>query len=233
MKRARVLVVDDEAAIRSFVTDLLERAGYEVLEAASGEEGLRVLYALRPDLVLLDVSMPGLDGWGALERIRDLTDVPVLMLSGMTGELEKVRGLKSGADDYVTKPFGPQELLARVAALLRRAPARDAPHETYADGLIALDVTRRTASIGGRELSLTPREFRLLVAFVRHRNQLLTHGQLLELVWGDEYGVSREQVKLYVSYLRRKIRAAGIASEPIETVRGFGYRYRPAQEARA
>ena len=233
MKRARVLVVDDETAVRGFVTDLLDRAGYEVLEAASGEEGLRVLYAMRPDLVLLDVSMRGLDGWQTLERIRDLTDLPVLMLTGMAGELEKVRGLKSGADDYVTKPFGPQELLARVAALLRRAPARDAAPETYADGLVSVDVTRRTAAVGGRELSLTPREFRLLLAFVRHRNQLLTHGQLLELVWGDEYGVSREQVKLYVSYLRRKIRAAGVERDPIETVRGFGYRYRPAREAQA
>jgi len=233
MKRARVLVVDDEVAVRGFVTDLLGRAGYEVLDAASGEQGLRVLYAARPDLVLLDVSMPGLDGWQTLERIRDLTDLPVLMLSGIAGELEKVRALKSGADDYVTKPFGPQELLARVEALLRRAPPRDAAFESYSDALVSVDVTRRTASAGGRELSLTPREFRLLVAFVRHRNQLLTHGQLLELVWGDEYGVSREQVKLYVSYLRRKIRASGVEGDPIVTVRGFGYRYQPAPAAQA
>ena len=233
MKRARVLVVDDEPSVRGFVTDLLGRAGYEVLEAASGEQGLRVLYAARPDLVLLDVSMPGLDGWQTLERIRDLTDLPVLMLSGMAGELEKVRGLKAGADDYVTKPFGAQELLARVEALLRRAPVRDDAPQTYADGVLSLDVTRRSVSVRDRELSLTPREFRLLVALVRHRNQILTHGQLLELVWGDDYGVSREQVKLYVSYLRRKIRAAGAAGDPIQTIRGFGYRYQPPREAQA
>jgi DNA-binding response OmpR family regulator len=228
MKRGRVLVVDDEGHIRELLQGLLERAGYDVAEAASGEEGLRVLYAWRPDIVLLDVSMPGLDGWQTLERIRDLTDLPVLMLTARVAELEKVRGLKGGADDYMTKPFGRQELLARVEALLRRSARSEGTRgERYADGEIVVDVPRYSVAVADRELTLTPREFRLMVTFVRHPNQVLSHDQLLELAWGDSFTVSRDQVKLYVSYLRRKLLAAG-AADPIETGRGFGYRYVPA-----
>jgi DNA-binding response OmpR family regulator len=228
MKRGRVLVVDDEAHIRELLQGLLERAGYDVAQAGSGEESLRVLYAWRPDIVLLDVSMPGLDGWQTLDRIRDLTDLPVLMLTARVAELEKVRGLKGGADDYMTKPFGRQELLARVEALLRRSVRSEgALGERYADGAIVVDVPRYSVAVADRELTLTPREFRLMVTFVRHPNQVLSHDQLLELAWGDPFTVSRDQVKLYVSYLRRKLLAAG-AADPIETVRGFGYRYVPA-----
>jgi len=120
MTRGRVLVIDDDGDVRALVAGLLNRAGYEVNEASDGRDGLRAVFSDRPDLVLLDVTMPGLDGWGTLERIRELTDVPVLMVTALSDELEKVRGLKAGADDYLTKPFGRQELLARVEALLRR-----------------------------------------------------------------------------------------------------------------
>src|SRR5919109_3015082 len=224
---SRVLVVDDEADIRGLVRELLRRAGHDVIEATDGESGLKLFYAERPDLVVLDVSMPGLDGWQVLERIRELSDVPVLMLTARAGELEKVRGLRAGADDYVTKPFARQELLARVDANLRRARvAREAP-DAYADDFVTIDFAQRAVRAAGREVSLTPLEFRLLAAFVRHRNQVLSHEQLLELAWGDARAPEREQVKLYVGYLRRKL-GAGVGEEsPIETVRGFGYRYRP------
>jgi DNA-binding response OmpR family regulator len=228
MKRARVLVVDDDPDIRGLVRELLERKGYEVADAANGREGLRVLYASPPDVVLLDVSMPELDGWETLERIRDLSDVPVAMLTARTAELEKVRGLKGGADDYITKPFGRQELLARIEAMLRRAGPRDERPETYADELVAVDFAERAVAVRGAEVSLTPLEFRLLAAFVRHPGQLLSHDQLLELVWGDPLAASRDQVKLYVGYLRRKLEAAGGDGSAIESVRGFGYRYRPS-----
>jgi DNA-binding response OmpR family regulator len=229
MKRGRVLIVDDEAHVRASLQELLERAEYDVAQAAGGQEGLRMLYDWRPDIVLLDVSMPGIDGWQTLERIRDLTDLPVLMLTARVAELEKVRGLKGGADDYMTKPFGSQELLARVEALLRRAGRSSGERaERYADAAVVVDVARYSVRVGEQELTLTPREFRLLVTFVRHPNQVLSHDQLLELAWGDSFAVSRDQVKLYVSYLRRKLRAAG-AVDPIQTVRGFGYRYAPVE----
>ena len=221
-----VLVVDDDADVRALVSELLLRAGYRVTEAGDGRAALRVLYDERPRLVLLDVSMPTLDGWGTLERIRELSDVPVVMLSGLGSELEKVRALRAGADDYVTNPFGRQELLARVESVLRRAPASEV-REAYSDGALEVDFAEWQVRAGGTAVGLTPLEFRLLGAFVGHPGQLLAHDQLLELVWGGERGSSRDQVKLYVGYLRRKLEAAGVPEDAIETVRGFGYRYSP------
>lgn len=225
MSRARILVVDDDPDIRSLLRELLGRAGHEVLTAEDGRAALRSLYEQRPDLIVLDVSMPELDGWGTLERIRDLSDVPVLMLTARTGELEKVRGLRAGADDYVTKPFGRQELLARAEALLRRAAGRrpEGP-DTYADDLVTVDFGQRQVAVAGVDVALTPLEFRLLGAFVRHPGQVLAHEQLIALTWGDEGAAGRNQLKLYVGYLRRKLGEA--AAGRIETVRGFGYRYR-------
>jgi DNA-binding response OmpR family regulator len=223
-----VLVADDDADIRELVRQLLQRRGYDVVEATDGLEALRQFFAHRPDLVVLDVSMPGLDGWEALGRIRELSDVPVVMLTARAAEHDKVRGLRAGADDYVTKPFGAEELLARVEAQLRRAGSSERAVETYADGLVTVDFGQRSVLVGDREVKLTPLEFKLLAAFVAHPNQVLSHEQLLELAWGSE-GVSREQVKLYVGYLRRKLGETDAGASPIETVRGFGYRYRPAR----
>jgi DNA-binding response OmpR family regulator len=148
------------------------------------------------------------------------------MLTARGGELERVRGLKAGADDYVVKPFGRQELVARVQALLRRAASGTAvQQESYADERLTIDFAQRAVTFDDAEVSLTPLEFRLLAAFVRHPRQVLSRDQLLELVWGDTHGVSGDQVKLYVGYLRRKLGQGDPASVPIETVRGFGYRY--------
>ena len=223
----RVLVVDDEADIRELVRELLGRAGYDVVEAPDGSEALKLFYAQQPDLVILDVQMPVLDGWETLARIREVSDVPVLMLTARAEELDKVRGLRAGADDYLTKPFGRQELLARVSANLRRAGARETVPELYADGFVTIDFAQRAVFAGDDQVSLTPLEFRLLTAFVQNPNQVLSHEQLLELVWGDERAAERDQVKLYVGYLRRKL-GVSESNSPIETVRGFGYRYRPA-----
>jgi DNA-binding response OmpR family regulator len=231
MKGSRILVVDDDLDVRGLIRELLERAGAQVREAGGGRDALRQLYDVRPDLIVLDVTMPDLDGWATLERVRDMTEVPVLMLTARDGELEKVRGLKGGADDYVTKPFGRQELLARCEALLRRhartsAPGQGgAPREAYDDGTVAIDVANASVTVDGTAVALTPLEFRLLLTFVRHPHQVLGRDQLLDLVWGDVAAVAPEQVKLYVGYLRRKLDAAG--ATPIATVRGFGYRYAP------
>jgi DNA-binding response OmpR family regulator len=224
--RVRILVVDDDVDIRQLLRELLERIGYTVDEAEDGKTALRKLFANAPSLVILDVTMPELDGYQTLERIRDLSDVPVLMLTARTQELEKVRGLSAGADDYVAKPFGRQELLARVQALLRRTGGKSEVIEAYSDAFAQVDYAQRQVLVEGRDVQLTPLEFKLFSAFVQNPNQVLSRDQLLELVWGDPYGVSGDQVKLYVGYLRRKLVPDAPHTAPIETVRGFGYRYR-------
>jgi DNA-binding response OmpR family regulator len=224
----RILVVEDDHDVRSLVVGVLQRAGAETIEAPDGEQALRSFFESRPDLVMLDLGLGQIDGLKVLGRIRDLSDVPVLVLTGEDAEIEKVRALKAGADDYVTKPFGRQELLARVEALLRRresAAATDS--DVLSDSLVSIDFSQATATVAGTELRLTPLEFRLLSTFARHPNQVLSPDQLAELVWGVS-GATRDQVKLYIAYLRRKLREAGV--QPIETVRGFGYRYRPRSD---
>jgi DNA-binding response OmpR family regulator len=226
MKSPRVLVIDDDDDIRGLVVELLQRAGLDVEEAGDGRAGLRAFHQAPADLVVLDVSMPELDGWQTLERIRDLSDVPVMMLTARGAELERVRGLQAGADDYMVKPFGRQELVARVQALLRRARSTgEDTQDSYADERITIDFGQRAVTYEGREATLTPLEFKLLSAFVRNPRQVLSREQLLELVWGNAYGVSGDQVKLYVGYLRRKLDPEHPDRVPIETVRGFGYRY--------
>jgi DNA-binding response OmpR family regulator len=230
---ARVLLIDDDEVTRSIVRDVLERAGHEVREAADGLGGLRAFHAVRADLVILDVLMPGLDGWETLARIREVSEVPVLMLTACETELERVRGLQSGADDYVVKPFGTQELAARVQALLRRAAPPLDEQSVYSDSLLTIDFAQRIVRFRGRQTELTRLEFRLLAALVRHPDKVLSLEQLLELVWGDTSGVAPAQVKLYIGYLRRKLAPAAPRETPIENVRGFGYRYRrPAGAAK-
>lgn len=224
-ERPRILVVDDDEAVVSLLREYLRLAGYDVDTAGDGSAALRRIHVGRPDLVILDVRLPALDGWQVLARIRVMSDVPVLMLTARDSEFDKVRGLRGGADDYVTKPFGRHELLARIATLLRRAPAAADAADVYADARLTVDFTQGVASVDGAEVSLTPREFELLSTLVRHPNQVLSHGQIAELAWSRDDGERNGQVKLYVARLRRKLgrRVAGA----IETVRGFGYRYRP------
>jgi DNA-binding response OmpR family regulator len=227
VSRGRVLAIDDDEDTLALLSELLERAGFEATVVASGQEGLAVLQAgFNPDVVILDITMPGLDGWGVLERIRSVGEVPVLVLTSRAAELERVRGLRSGADDYVVKPFGRQELIARVEALLRRARDRTVLDDLYEDPLLRIDFLQRQVQVAGVETHLTPHEFRLLAALVRHTGKVVGHAELLELVWRDAFGISHEEVRTYVSYLRRKLREAGVTDDPIETVRGVGYRYR-------
>ena len=222
-----ILVVDDEKDVREMVQLLLERAGYSVSTAKDGFEALELTQEKRPDVVLLDVSMPAFDGWQTLERLRVFSEVPILMLSARATEMDKVRGLKGGADDYVTKPFGRQELLARVEAMLRRYQQEEERPSDYEDSHVSVDFVQAEVSSAGRPVQLTPLEFRLLCAFVHHPGELLSQEKLLELVWGSSIG-SRDQVKLYVGYLRKKMDWNELG--PLETVRGFGYRYQPVDE---
>ena len=223
-KGSKVLVVEDEPDVRALLRELLERAGYAVHEAENGRAALRMLYDEAPDLVVLDVVMPELDGWSTLQRIRDLTDVPVLMLSVRRTEIDKIRALRAGADDYLTKPFGGQELVARAEALLRRARRQNgAAPQRYGDTDLTIDFVARSVHVGERTVVLTPREYSLLVTLVTDAGRALSHGDLLERVWGTVRGFSPATVRLYVNYLRRKL---GEGGNRIETVHGFGYRYR-------
>jgi len=222
-----ILVVDDEPDVRLALRRVLERAGHEVRQAGDGREGLRTFFERPSDLVLLDVSMPVLDGWDTLAHLRLVSDVPVLMLTARGLELEKVRGLRAGADDYQTKPFSGPELLARVEALLRRGRPGGVPApEAYADERLAVDFVRHEVAVSGRDVTLSPLEFRLLSAFVRHPDRVLTHGELIQLAWADPAAGSRDQLKTYVRYLRRKLGWDHADENPLESVRGVGYRYR-------
>jgi DNA-binding response OmpR family regulator len=222
----RVLVVDDDDDICLLLSELLRGAGYCVETAQDGRAALRTFHTNPTDLVVMDLSMPELDGFETLERLRDLSDVPVILLTARSGEIDKVRGFRAGADDYVVKPFGRQELLARIEALLRRAP--ESTHvQHYEDGALSIDYGRRLVVCRGLPVRLTPLEFRLLAALIENAGNVLSPDQLVEHVWGHAAGVSRDQVKLYVSYLRRKLGQVADGFEPIETVRGFGYRYVP------
>jgi DNA-binding response OmpR family regulator len=224
---ARILVVDDSPSVLALVRTLLEREGHFVLQARDGAEGLRRLYADAPDLLVLDLEMPRLDGFAALDRIRRLTSVPVLVCSGRPAE-EQLQALRAGADDMIGKPFDGRELVARVEALLRRSGA-DSPEHIDGDGWATVDRARHEAVVDGRRLDVTPLELRLLGAFLRHSGIALSHEQLLDLVWEDGGG-SREQVKAAVLSLRRKL---GEGSSAIETVRGIGYRWRtPVSDGR-
>lgn len=226
MEQRRVLLIEDDADIGHLVSLRLGRAGYVTDHALDGHIGLRLFHETHPDLVLLDIGLPGIDGWGVLERIRDISDVPVVILSARGLETEKVRGLQSGADDYITKPFGHQELVARIGAVLRRNSSHDFDQESYTDALLHIDIPRREVLVHGRSVDLTAGEFRLLLALTKHAGQVLSPEQLLELAWDDPTGIGASKVKFSILRLRRKLGSEGPATSPIESVRGFGYRYR-------
>lgn len=221
-----VLLIEDDADIALGVRTVLNRNGYEVRAAVEGRDGLRLFHSERPDIVVLDVGLPEMDGWTVLERIRELSEVPVLMLTSHGRESDKVRGLRSGADDYLTKPFGTAEFVARVQALLRRQRAAGPLPEVFDDGSVRINFATHAVFVDGESVELTPTEFRLLTALVRHRGQVLSPVKLLELAWSDPLGIGPDRVKYTVMRLRRKLGADTGGDSAIEAVRGFGYRYK-------
>ena len=227
---ASVLIVEDEPQMRDILRRLVEMAGMNAIEAANGGSRCQLYFARQPDLLVLDVELPELDGWEVLSRVREVSDVPVLMLTGDAAELQKVRGLRSGADDYVTKPFGRQELMARLEALLRRRSHDDADSPpVYVDEFVCIEQAPTAGRGPRRPGDLAPTEFKLLWALTRNSDRVLSSRQLLDLAQGDENG-DPQRVKLYVGYLRKKL-ASAASIDPDETVRGFGYRYRPHRAA--
>jgi len=226
----KILTIDDDPAFLNLVEQVLTQKGYEVLKASSGREGLRLIFDQRPDLVLLDVQMPGVDGWQVCSRIREISDVPIIMITGKhKSEEDIVRGLDYGADDYLTKPLGSRELVARVRAVLRRAelPSSQDIRQgvIYSDGLLTVDITERKIIADGKRIKLTPREFRLFTLLVENAGRILTHKQLLEKVWGWEYTDDLDYVRIYISHLRQKIEPDPSLPRYIITEPGVGYSF--------
>jgi DNA-binding response OmpR family regulator len=220
-----VLVVEDDADIRSLLGIALEADGHEPIFAEDGAAGLREFYEHRPDVVILDIGLPGRDGWTVLERIRELSDTPILMLTARGQERDKVRALNSGADDYVTKPFSRAELMARVKAILRR-PTEESQAPSIHHGSLVIDLEAREVRIDDIAVALTPQEFRLLVALARRPNRTQPLAQLLDHAWDDPFAVNADRVKYAVMRLRRKLTDAAHGDfDPIATVRGIGYRF--------
>jgi two-component system response regulator MprA len=217
---ARVLVVDDEVAIRDLLEYGLAQAGFDVRSARDGRAALDAVRSWTPEVIILDVMLPEVDGFTLLPALRRLTDVPILMLSAKTATAEKVTGLSRGADDYLAKPFELEELVARLHSALRRP--RLQMRETFRYGDLVLDVSRRTVYRGQRRIDLSTREFDLLLTFVQHPERVFTRAQLLDLVWGVDRDVVPNTVETYVSYLRAKIDSAE-ETKLIQTLRGVGY----------
>jgi two-component system KDP operon response regulator KdpE len=225
----QILVVDDEPDVVESVRlgFTLQWRDVDVLGAGEGEAALDIVEREHPDIVLLDVGLPGIDGYEVLRQIRALSDVPVLMLTARDDAMDKVKGLELGADDYVTKPFNHLELMARVKAVLRRlempAPASRAP--SFKSGDLEVDFAKQEARVGGARLDLTPTEYKLLYHLVRNAGHTLEHGTLLAKVWGREYVDEVDYIRVYIRRLRDKLGDSSDAPRYIQTERGLGYRF--------
>lgn len=226
----RILLVDDDALMRRSLAFNLERAGYTVATAGSAEDGLDVVRSNPPDLVVLDIGLPGMDGLEALRHIRDLMGVPVILLTARRRELDEVLGLELGADDYITKPFDLDVLLAHLKAVLRRVgqPAVPAPEAVQA-GDLHIDSSEHTAVMGGRLLELAPREFDLLYQLAFNAGKVVTTEDLLNRVWGAEFQGQPQVVYVHIRWLREKVEENPDQPRRIITVRGLGYKYQPQE----
>jgi two-component system, OmpR family, KDP operon response regulator KdpE len=221
----RVLIVDDEQAIRRFLRASLSAEGYRPFEAASGREGLEAATAVRPDLIILDLGLPDLDGVAVTRRLREWSKVPILILSVRGQDEDKIAALDAGADDYLTKPFSMGELLARMRVAMRHA-AQPADEPVVTVGDLVVDMARRVVTVGGREVSLTPVEYTLLKALATHAGRVMTHGQLLREVWGPGYASDGNLLRVNISKLRHKIEPDAARPRYIVTEPGVGYRLR-------
>jgi DNA-binding response OmpR family regulator len=225
--RRRILVVDDEERMVRFIRLNLEHDGFQVSEAFNGKEAIQKIRDVTPDLILLDVMMPDLDGFEVLETVREVSNVPVIMLTAKGEEDDRVRGLELGADDYITKPFSPRELVSRVKAVLRRTEsASGSMHGLIeVDDRLKIDFDRREIWLEGKLVKLRPTEYRMLYHLVQNAGWVVTHDQLLTKVWGYEYRDEPHYVRLYINYLRQKLEADPSNPKYILTERGVGYRF--------
>ena len=222
----KILVIDDEEITVNLIGLLLERKGFEIIKANGAEEGLRKAYRHQPDLVLLDIMMPDMDGWEVCKRLRDMSDVPIIFLTARGDIRDIVRGLELGADDYVPKPFDNDELIARIRAHLRRAPKPNMSEElAFNGGEFRINFMNREVRVRNELKHLTPKEFNLLGVLVRNAGRVVPRTELVTEAWGEEYGDAIDSLKLYIHYLRQKVERDPERPDYILTSRGVGYRF--------
>ena len=228
-ERATALVIDDERQIRKLLRIVLEEDHYRVLESENGKQGLSDIALRRPDVVVLDLGLPDMDGLAVLKRLREWSHVPVLILSVKEGPEDKIAALDAGADDYVTKPFESGEILARLRAIQRRAAsAREEPF--FRAGPLEIDFNARAVTVNGREVKLTPTEYALLKILAQHAGRVVTHKQLLREVWGPNAEEQSQYLRVYMNHLRKKIEPADTREKLLRTESGIGYRLVPPQQ---
>ena len=220
----RVLVIDDERAIRRFLKASLAAHGYSVIEAATGQDGLAAAAVSRPDLIILDLGLPDINGFEVTSRLREWSQTPIIILSVQDEETDKVAALDAGADDYLSKPFGVAELMARLRAALRRATQTTDAEPVFTTGQLTVDLTRRLIKVNGEEVNLTPTEYDLLKLMVTHAGRVLTHQQIIRQVWGLGYSEDLHLLRVNISNLRRKIEPDPTRPRYILTEPGVGYR---------
>jgi two-component system KDP operon response regulator KdpE len=222
----KILVIDDEETTVQLIAILMERRGYEVIKAFRADEGLRKAYSSQPDLVLLDIMMPDMDGWDVCRRLREMSDVPIIFLTARGEVRDVVRGLEMGADDYVIKPYDNDELVARVRAHLRRSPRPSMSEElVFNNGAFRINFMNREVRVRNEIKHLTPKEFNLLGVLVRNAGRVVTRTDLVTEAWGEEYSDAIDSLKLYIHYLRQKLEINPDRPEYILTLRGVGYRF--------
>ncbi|MDQ7025447.1 MAG: response regulator transcription factor [Anaerolineae bacterium] len=222
----KILIIDDEEPTVDLISILLEKRGFETIKAIRAEDGLRKAYRYQPDLVLLDIMMPDMDGWEICKRLREMSDVPIVFLTARSDVKDVVRGLEMGADDYITKPHDNDELVARVRAHLRRSPRPNMSEElVFDDGEFRINFMNREVWVRNELKHLTPKEFNLLAVLVRNAGRVVTRTELVTQAWGEEYGDAIDSLKLYVHYLRQKLEVNATQPEYIITSRGVGYRF--------
>ena len=226
MSLGRVLVVDDEAQMHRFLRPALEAVGYEVERADTAAEGLRLAAARSPDVVLLDLGLPDMDGMQVLAKVRGFSDVPVIVLSARDREAEKIAALDGGADDYLEKPFAVGELMARIRVMLRRRLAQEGAPPVFHSAGLAIDLLKRLVRLNDVPVTLSPREYALLALLARNAGKVMTHRQLLTAVWGPAHANDVQYLRVYIGQLRQKLGGAG--AELIATEAGVGYRMREA-----
>lgn len=227
----KILIIDDDPTLLRVVGLSLEGEGYKVYCARDGLEGMRCVYEHHPDLIILDVMMPGMDGWETCRRLREVVDIPIIMLTAKGDLQDRLEGLSLGADDYVPKPFDMDELLLRVKAVLRRARRRPYLKEPlrYDDGWVTIDLASREVRRGGKLVRLTPTEFKLIAFLLKNAGRPVSHEEILAQVWGEEYVDASDWIKVHIRHLRQKIEKDPSNPQYILTVRGVGYQFRRAE----